>query len=173
MIKLGFYRILTLVLLPFAALFGFLALMMLFVALANPPMLLPVFVVACVAIYVFASFNFLNKGILQGRQCKTSLKDWIRVNSYVSIVFSVMVLLNFAASISNPDLLSQAVDQAMPMQGDQARFSKQELVAATRLLMFIIGTFAALLLIHIIISFRLLKQFAHRFGDSSQEDDAA
>lgn len=169
MIKLGFYRILTLVLLPFAALFGFMALMMLFVALANPPMLLPVFVVACVAIYVFASFNFLNKGILQGRQCKTSLKDWIRVNSYVSIVFSIMVLLNLGVSISNPEILTQAVEQAMPMQGGQAQFTKQEVLAATKLLMFILGTIAALLLVHIIISLRLLRQFGDRFGEASQE----
>lgn len=171
MIKLGFYRILTLVLLPFAALFGFMALIMLFVALANPPMLLPVFLVACVAIYVFASFNFLNKGILQGRHCKTSLKDWIRVNAFVSIAFSVRALLNLAASIGNPEMFLQALGQGILSQDEASPFAKQDLLAVVRVMRFVIAAFVVLLLTHIFISFRLLKQFEHRFGDTPQDSD--
>lgn len=171
MIKLGFYRVLTLILLPVGVLFGLFALMMLMVALSNPPMLLPVFAVACVSIYIFTSFKFLNKGVLQGRQCKASLRDWIKVNAIVSVIFSAMLLINVSAMISNPELLNQALDQSIAMQGGTAAISKADLLTAGRWMMYFLAALGILLLVHIFISFRLLKQYRERFEDLPADND--
>ena len=53
------YKILTFILLPFAALFGFFAFVMFFIGLANPVILLPVFIMACFCIYTIACMIFL------------------------------------------------------------------------------------------------------------------
>src|SRR3954470_1418467 len=95
------YRLLTFILLPIAAILGFLDISLLLLALANPAALLPVFAIACIVIYVFTSFFFLIKGILGGMQCKPSLRDWIRVNAFVSIAFCSLGILEYITLINN------------------------------------------------------------------------
>ncbi|MGE5106163.1 MAG: hypothetical protein ACM3H8_01340, partial [Sphingobacteriales bacterium] len=61
--QLTLYKILTIILIPIAALFGFLSLIMIFIALANPVLLLPLFIIIGFTIYTIASSVFLFKGI--------------------------------------------------------------------------------------------------------------
>ena len=92
--QLTVFRILTFILLPIASLFGVMDLMILPSALANPAILLIVFVLAAFVIYTFTSLRFLTKGIDIGRPCKPSLRDWIRVNAFASSFMGIMFLMN-------------------------------------------------------------------------------
>lgn len=167
--KHTFYKITTYILLPVAALFALFILMLLFIALANPPMLLPLFVVACVVIYVFTSFKFLNKGIIRNNECKPGLKDWIKVNGYVSIVFATLMLIQTIAAVQQPELMSKALDETMAMQPANQQISKAMLMKMVTGIMYFFGVISILLLVHIFSTFRLLKQYRHLFGYSSND----
>jgi len=169
--KHTFYKIISYILLPVAALFGVFTLLLLFVALANPPMLLPLFVVACVVIYIITSFKFLNKGIMQNKECKPGLRDWIKVNAYVSIVFATLMLIQTIAVVQNPELMSKALDDTLAMQPANQPFSKNMLMKMVTGIMYFFGVVSLLLLIHIFTTFRLLKQYNHLFGYSTNDPE--
>ena len=157
------YRILTFILLPIAAIFGFIDLSLLLMALANPAALLPVFAIACIVIYVFTSLSFLVKGIMGGRKCKPSLRDWIRVNAFVSIAFSGLGIIEYISLLNNKTVLGEVVKQAMQQQSVPAGMTSGQLeqILLSFLLFFFI--FSVLLIIHIYMTFRLLKQFDYLF----------
>ena len=73
--KLTIYRIFSFLLLPMAILFTMGVLILLRAAFANPAMLFPLFLIACIVIYSFASLNFLIKGIDGNKNLGRSLKD--------------------------------------------------------------------------------------------------
>jgi hypothetical protein len=98
---IAFYRIISFILLPVAGILGFFGLFALMAAVANPSFLLGVFMLACIVIYTFCSFSFLSKGILGNRPCKPSLRDWIRVNAFVSLAFAVLSLGQGFAYLGN------------------------------------------------------------------------
>src|SRR5437764_1519642 len=95
------YRLLTFILLPIAVIIGIVDITVLSLALATPSALLLVFAIACIVIYVFTSFSFLTNGIIGGRQCKPSLRDWIRVNAFVSIALSSLGIIDYITILSN------------------------------------------------------------------------
>jgi len=157
------YRVLTFILLPIAAIFGFIDLSLLLMALANPAALLPVFAIACIVIYVFTSLSFLTKGIMGGRQCKPSLRDWIRVNAFVSIAFSALGIIEYITLLSNKTVVAAVVKQAMQQQSLPAGMSAGQLEQMLLSFLFFFFIFSIVLLIHIYMTFRLLKQFDYLF----------
>src|SRR3954453_10388601 len=121
------YRILTFILLPIAALMGFIDISLLLMALANPAALLPVFAIACIVIYIFTSLSFLTKGITDGRQCKPSLRDWIRVNAYVSIAFGGLGIIEYITLLKNKNIAAEVIKQAMQQQNIPAGMTIDQL----------------------------------------------
>ncbi|TKK67801.1 hypothetical protein FC093_13715 [Ilyomonas limi] len=157
------YRVLTFILLPIAAIFGFIDLSLLLMALANPAALLPVFAIACIVIYVFTSLSFLTKGIIGGRKCKPSLRDWIRVNAFVSIAFSALGIIEYITLINNKTVASEVIKQAMQHQTIPAGMSTAQLEQMLLSFLLFFFIFSVLLIIHIYMTFRLLKQFNYLF----------
>lgn len=157
------YRILTFILLPLAALMGFIDLSLILMALANPAALLPVFAIACIVIYVFTSLSFLVKGILGGKQCKPSLRDWIRVNAFVSLAFSGLAVLEYITLLTNKTIIGEVVKQAMQQPTIPQGMTAAELQQILLSFMFIFFIFSLVLIAHIIMSFRLLKQYGYLF----------
>jgi hypothetical protein len=98
--QITIYKILTFILLPFAALFGFFAIILFFIGLANPVILLPVCVMACFTVYAVCCTIFIVKGIDKQQQLKPTLKDWIKVNGYVANVMAVISLINSVGLIA-------------------------------------------------------------------------
>jgi len=74
------FKVLTYLLIPIALLFGFMALLVLPTALANPALLLIVFIFSCITIYTFSSLRFVTTAINKAKNCNPSLKDWIKIN---------------------------------------------------------------------------------------------
>ena len=159
------YRILTFILLPVAALIGLITLLGLFVALANPTVLLPLFILACVVIYIISSFIFLQKGIDQNRVCKASLKDWIRVNAIVSVVFCAMFMFQTVGILSRPDLLNDTLQQAMKAQQNIPAGSEIMVMKAVKGMLYFMMIFSLLLLLHILLTFRALNFYKDLFEE--------
>ncbi|MFY8128065.1 MAG: hypothetical protein ACOVMM_06785 [Chitinophagaceae bacterium] len=161
------YKILTYILLLPAALLCITVFFSLLMAFANPGALLITFVMACVVIYTVVSFNFLQKVIIQQKTVPNKLKDWLKVNAYVTTFFVFMMVTNIINIFMKPNLMNDLINQMIEQQKNnpnmlvnQAVFYK--FVMATFVLFFI---YSLLLLIHILCSFKLLKQYNNNFKD--------
>lgn len=160
------YRILTYALLPIAALLGLGALMFLMMALANPALFLPVFTTAATVIYIVASLIFLQTAILGNKACKKSLRDWIRVNAFVAIIVAAGSLMQGISLLRDPAVVKAMEEQysAMAAQsGNDAPLPFDMAVLMRAVAWFVIG-FAVALITHILLGFRLLKQYAGYFA---------
>jgi hypothetical protein len=163
---LTFYRIISFILLPIAGILGFFGLFALISALANPAFLLGVFMLACIVIYTFTSFSFLSKGITRQLPCKPSLRDWIRVNAFVSLAFAVLSLSQGFTYLGNAAMQKQVLDMGMSMAAQssaQASFSRQYLSQIMNGTIYFMIFLATVLFIHIFITFRLLRQYKYLF----------
>ncbi|MFY7899298.1 MAG: hypothetical protein ACOVNY_03865 [Chitinophagaceae bacterium] len=164
MIAIKVYRIITYILLPFAALFSLIALFTLLVALANPQLFLPLFLMICVVLYVFGSFNFLQKAIIKMQECKPFLRDFITVNAIVATVFAASGILQFIQLNMNPAIMHKTLEQAMAMQQPNAPANVLPMMhSIMSVTLYIILVLSILLLVHIFLSFRLMKSFKHAF----------
>lgn len=159
---LGVYRILSYLLLPVAFLFGIISLIGLLMGLGNLALLLPVFLTASTTIYIIASFMFLQKGIDGMKPCKPTLRDWIRVNAFVCIFFSVSMLMQSFYLLRNPQMLSEMLDKAIEMQGSPV--PKELMMKSMKGVLVFMQVLGGLLLVHIFMGFRLIRAYAHVFG---------
>ena len=162
---INLYKILTYILLPFAAIFGLLTVVTFFIAIANPAMFLGVFMLAAVAIYVFCCLRFVRQGINLQRPLTSKLKDWIKVNAYVASPFAIMNLLQSVTIIGKPSLLQEIVKQMTEMQ-QKAGFPTQPAGTYDAMLMgllYVMLLFSIALFVHIILTFALLKKYNDHF----------
>lgn len=160
------YRVLTYALLPVAALLGLGALMFLMMALAQPALFLPVFTTAATVIYIVASLIFLQTAILGNKACKKSLRDWIRVNAFVAIVVAVGSLMQGITLLRDPAVVKEMVEQYNTMAAQSASDVPPpfDMAAVMRGVAWFVIAFAATLTTHILLSFRLLRQYAGYFA---------
>jgi len=169
---LVYYRVVSYVLIGIAVLFSFFDLFFLLMALAQPSVFLVVFVVTSVIIYSFASFSFLIRGIQNGRQSKPSAKDWIKVNAYVSIAFGALSLVQGIAFLSDPGNMAMVIKQMYQMQGQMkmAGVSDQDIRATIKGMLYIYMGYSLLLLSHVYITLRYVKEYAHLFGEKKPQE---
>ena len=165
MLGLKIYRLLTFILLPIEAIFGLMALLMLMVSLGNLAALLPVFMLSCTVIYVFASFRFLNKGIQQAKPINPSLKHWIRVNGIVSLIFCMLSLFQFVTLLLHPDIMQQFYKQAISTQQQIQGLTPQYFDKMLKGILYFMLVYTILLLVHIQFTFRFLQQYQHVFDN--------
>ena len=169
--QLTVFRILTFVLLPIAAMFGFIDIIFLISALANPGLLFVAFVIAAFVIYTFVSLKFLTRGIDIERACNPSLRDWIKVNAYVSSFLGTMFLLNALSIFFTSDVtLRQYLSQFLETVPNKPPMLNLELfltiMKGVAYFMFFVSI---ILLSHILLNFRMLKQYHYLFGGQVQK----
>lgn len=159
------YRILSYIALVLAGLLALAIIPTFFVALANPALLLSVFMLVGVVLYSFSSFSFLINGIDAQQPVAPRRKDFIKVNAYVTLVFSFMNLAQAITIMSNPGMLSDLLSRASEVSGQAADAKMLGLMKQVlRGLIWFLLLYGLLLLVHVQMSFRLLKQYAHLFG---------
>ena len=163
--QLKLYTVLSYILIPIALFFAFMDIVLLFSSLANPSALIMVFILACLVIYTFASFKFLKAGIEKEIAQSLKLKDWIKVNAYVSFFLCSLFFINaISILISSDVLLLKFIDEFLQSQPGLPK----ELTSAL-MLSLLKGVSVFLLitgivgLIHIRTSLRLLKQYEYLF----------
>lgn len=158
------YRVISYVLIIVAGFLGFASLFALLIALANPALLLYVFIVAAVVLYSFTSFQFLQTGIRQGHSFRPGYKDFIKVNGYVSLVFVVQVVLSFIIIQTNPKLLQEQVNQVAAMQGPANQLPADLRFKMMHAMNWALFVYALVLGYHIFSTFRLLRKHAQLFA---------
>lgn len=166
---MAFYRIASYVLLIIAGIWCIFDFFMLLFALGNPVLFLSVFIFTSVIIYSFTSFNFMTNGLQNGKPLKPSLKDWIKVNAYVSIAFGALVIINIITFYSSPANMAEMIRQANEMQvkmKSQGNVTPQ-VVSAMKGVMFFMVIYALLLLSHVFITLKLVKLNGQLFGEKN------
>lgn len=169
--SLKIFRILSYIMLPIGALFGLITLITLIPALMNPSMWLMLFLFSSIVIYTFTSFKFLNNGIERNARCKPSLKDWIKVNAYVSLVIGGMFFINAIGILSlGPVALSDLVTQMIESQPNLPKGMRPDLIIS--LLKTVAGCMLVISIIviaHVILTLGMLKKFGHLFTIPSNQ----
>lgn len=166
--QLTIFRLLTYILVPFASFFGVMDLIMLLSALGNPSILFGVFLLAAFCIYVFASMIFLIRHIDRNQHAKTSLKDWIKVNSYASLFLGFQFLITAVGIFyMGEHELRNIVDKFLESQPNMpSNLNITLFVKMMRGAAYFLFFFAFILLVHITLGFRLLKQYAYLFEEA-------
>lgn len=163
--NLKLYKVLSYLLIPIALFFGMMDIIFLMTALANPSVLIFVFVIACLVIYVFASFRFLKEGVEKEQPQPASRKDWIKVNAYVSLFLCSLFFINsISILISSDAVLLKFIDELIQKQPGFPTEATPTLILSilksVAVFLFITGTAG---LIHIRTTLRLVKQYGYLF----------
>jgi hypothetical protein len=161
--KLTIYRVLSFLLVPMAILFAMGVLLFLSAAFANPAMLFPLFLIACIVIYSFASLNFLIKGIDGKKNLRKSSKDWIKVNAIVSIVFALLMISQCIVFLMHPEMIQDLVKQTKHNAGSDFKLSEADFENYFLITSYFFLVYAIVLFVHIIISFQYLKVYSYLF----------
>ncbi len=163
--NLKLYTVLTYILIPIALFFGFLDVLILFSSLANPSALIMVFIIACLVIYTFSSYKFLKMGLERELVQTLKLKDWIKVNAYVSFFLCSLFFVNsISVLVSTNAVLLKFIDEFLQQQPNMPKEITNALVLSilkgVSVLLLITGVIG---IIHIRTTLRLVKQNAHLF----------
>lgn len=166
--KLTIYRIFSFLLVPVALLFTISVLLFVRAAFANPAMLLPLFIIACVSIYSFAALNFLIKGIDGKKYLGRSSKDWLKVNAIVSIVFSLIMIFQCILFMVQPETLHEIAVQAKQNGGDELKVSLEVFENYLRITSYFFLAYAIVLLIHALLSFKFVRMYNFLFQNGTR-----
>lgn len=110
--------------------------------------LLSAFLMVAVILYAWYSFKFYREVLLQQKTVKHRLKDMVRVNGIVTLVFSVITFLNVSYLLKNPALFTDSIKNLgvqMPLKNITGFF-------------YAMLIYAAILFIHVVWTFALLKK---------------
>ncbi|MBS4043826.1 MAG: hypothetical protein KGZ59_08435 [Chitinophagaceae bacterium] len=159
------YKWLTYILAIPTAFIAFFSLFGILIAIANPQMLIPVFIMICIVVYYISSFIFLQKVLTKNLSCKKIIKDLIKINAIATLIFSALNLIQIISIYFNPDLVETTVNAITEQnQGNiNTIFTKQQITTLFYTISAIVSFFAVLLITHIIIGFKLLKEHNDSF----------
>ena len=161
--ELFIYRILSFLLLPVAAFFGLICFSGLLLAMNYPVVLIVVFLIACMVIYIIASFIFLTKGIDNNKRCRPVLKDWIRINGFISLVYYLLTAISSIAIKADPSLLKKSLKQWTGSLILPPNVSAADMQASMVSTVNLFLTLSIAFLIHVLITFHLMKRYRYVF----------
>ena len=158
------FKILSFILMPIAILLGIFDIVALSGAISNPGMLLPVFIIATIVMYIFSSFRFLRTGINREKTFPKKNKDFIKVNGFVALGFSILSLFQAMTVLISKSAFLQLLDTYKKM-AESYGISNDKTNTIIYLSLSISLTFSLIMITHILICFRLLKKYEDKFVD--------
>jgi hypothetical protein len=153
--SMGLYRILSFFVNFFCAFLAVITAVGLMVSLSNPAGLLQVFLMASVVLYGWFANKFYLEVIMKLQKMSKKQKDWLQVNGIVALVFSILGISNSIYIYYNPDTFDDLLSE-MP---EKIADPHQMLINVATVLL----VFCALLLVHIIWTYKLVKKHADSF----------
>jgi hypothetical protein len=142
------YRILSIIINTVALLLTISLVFSIPMLVSSPITLLSAFLMVAVVLYSWFSSKFYRQVLLQQKVVSHKLRDWVRVNGFVCIVFSVITFLNVLFLIKTPGLFTQTIQN----YGVEVPISK------ANSFLYIMLVYAIVLFVHVIWTFGLLKK---------------
>jgi membrane protease YdiL (CAAX protease family) len=118
------------------------------VLLSSPLTLLGAFAISSIILYAWFSTKFHRQVLQQQQAVKRSLRDWIRVNGIVSLIYSLFIILGMVMFILNPQIFADQMKQVSPNTP----------VNVPKALLAILLVYGIVLFIHVIWTFALIKK---------------
>lgn len=121
-----------------------------------PVLWLPMFLIIAVVLYTWFSNKFRQKVLTRKETVKNNLRDWIRVNGFVAIVFSLLNIPSIINLIHNPASYAEATKEFAKQfgQGTKQNFN----IANIQVLTSIMLVYFIALFIHVSWTFALLRK---------------
>ena len=116
--------------------------------ISSPQTMLSGFLMLAVILYSWFSFKFRREVLQQQKVVKHNLRDWVRVNGIVTLVFSIISIIGILPLLINPQPFIDAVKNfgvVMPVKTALGFF-------------YVMLIYAVILLAHILWTFALLKK---------------
>lgn len=168
--KLTMYRILSFLLLPVAVIFALCVIFMLGFAIQNLAILLPVLIIACVAVYSFISLRFLIKGIDGKKYLGRRSKYLLKTTGVVSGLFVIMIISQCIILVLHPEAVQQSVTETLTNFKGGLQFNKNELENYLRVMAYFFIVYGVVLGVHIILSFQHLEMYNYLFRSDDQHN---
>ena len=124
--------------------------------IAVPVLWLPLFLLIAVVLYTWFSNRFSYRVLTKKEVVNHSLRDWIRVNGFVTIIFSMLNIPAIINLIRNPASYFETTKEFAKQfgQGTEQTFSPANLHILTSVML----TYLVALFIHVFWTFALLKK---------------
>ena len=165
------YRVIGYVLIVIAGILSIFDLFSLLMVASNLGILIVVFVLTGVIIYTFACFYFDRNAIQKGKNCKTSLRYMITFTGIVAFVFVAITLWGCINYLIHPDLVNDMSKEMLKSQPSYAAagITKDYLIHLFTGMLYVFMVYCVLLLVHLMITPRLLKQYGYLFEDRNKQ----
>lgn len=147
------YRILSLIINTAAFLLSISLVFSIPMIISSPVTLLPAFIMVAIILYTWFSYKFRREVLQQQKTVQHSLRDWIRVNGIVSLVFCAVIIIDSLVVRQNPKALEDAI-KTLPMQVS---------IGSIIMLLYWMLAYAVILFIHVIWTFALMKKHQKYF----------
>jgi len=121
--------------------------------ISSPLTMLSGFMMISIVLYSWYSFQFNRKVVQQQLIVKRSLKDWVKVNGIVALIFSIIIIVDVVYLMQSPGTYQDAIKGfgiEVPLKTIYAFF-------------YIMLVYGIILLSHVIWTFKLLKKHALHF----------
>ncbi len=162
----------TYLLLPFAAMQAFSLISSLPLMLANPLGLLFGAAMIMSVVYVFLSYRFYRTGMRLGQRQQPTAKKWLSITAQVARVYAVLMILVAFIFLSNQEIIADILQQN-PTLAERLKDSDLDaagVVAAMKYTFLFFGLLSLLLLAHVSMTLKLLKQYSALFDDPNKRD---
>lgn len=124
--------------------------------ITAPALWLPLFLIIAVVLYTFFSHRFSRKVLIRKEVVNHSLRDWIRVNGFVTLFFSFLNIPAIINLIRNPQSYIEATKEFSKQFGQE---SQQTLsTGSLNVLMSVMLLYLIALFIHVFWTFALLRK---------------
>jgi len=147
------YKVLSIIINMVAMLLAVSLLFSLPVLLSSPLTMLSGFMMVSIILYSWYSNKFSTKILQQQQVVKHGLKDWVKVNGIVAIIFSLIVIVDVILLIGNPQAYVEAVKKLGVDLPEQTITT----------FLYIMLAYGIILLIHVVWTLILLKKKASFF----------
>ena len=142
---------------------NFIAVLFLFSVIVNfgavgfyPPLLLPLFIAFSILIYTNLSAVFARQVLLDRKPLKHRLKDWIKVNAYVTLIYSAFQFALLLIALLGTTLIEKLGSNFGVPAG-----------TIRGMVIFLMGS-SILFIVHVILTFRYLRSFKDYFQHPPQ-----
>lgn len=142
------YRILSLIINAVAMMLTISLVFSLPMIFSSPVTMLSGFMMIAIILYSFFSFKFHRQVLQQQQVVKKSLKDYIKVNGIVAIIFSINIFISVLFLLNHPDIYVEAVSNLgveLPLDKITGLF-------------YVMLVYAVSLLVHVLWTFALMKK---------------
>lgn len=143
---------------------NFIAILFLFMILVNfaamgfnSTLLLYLFISLAVLIYTNLTAVFARHVMVRGNYIRMKIKDWIKVNAFVTILFAGITSATMVWALLNDAFIEKVISNyATEVPGDTLRSMLYGII-------FFLLICMVLLVVHVIMTFRYLRRFDDRF----------